>query len=231
MPKKGKVTEMEVLEMLCKDSIGTLIFCHGLGDDPKSWLFLANELQRNLNLKIILVRAPTTYVSVNKIDMPSWFDILEIPIKPNMPDNGQYLDDSVNILNNIINLEVSNGVSSDKIILGGFSQGATLSLVAGLKYKERLGGIFMFSGWKHLKLMLNDYCNCDIPILISHGDKDKIVLYENALNLRDELSKYKFKKITFKSYPGMGHNTSTKEISDLILWINQICKNWNYINV
>lgn len=225
MPKKGKVTEMEVLEMLCKDSIGTLIFCHGLGDDPKSWLFLANELQRNLNLKIILVRAPTTYVSVNKIDMPSWFDILEIPIKPNMPDNGQYLDDSVNILNNIINLEVSNGVSLDKIILGGFSQGATLSLVAGLKYKERLGGIFMFSGWKHLKLMLNNYYNCDIPVLISHGDKDKIVLYENALNLIDELSKYKFKKITFNSYSGMGHNTSTKEISDLILWINQICKN------
>ena len=224
MPKKNK-EKVKDIEILCKDSIGTLIFCHGLGDDPTSWSFLANELKLNLNLKIILVCAPTTYVSVNKIDMPSWFDILEIPIKPNTPDNGQYLDESVNILNNLIDSEVSNGVSSDRIILGGFSQGATLSLVAGLKYKERLGGIFMFSGWKHLKLMLNNYCNCDIPVLISHGDKDKIVLYENALNLRDELSKYKFKKITFKSYPGMGHNTSNKEISDLILWINQICKN------
>ena len=56
----------------------------------------------------------------------------------------------------------------------------------------------MFSGWRHLKLMLNNYCNCDIPILISHGGKDKIVLYENALNLRDELSKYKFKKLLLK---------------------------------
>ena len=38
-------------------------------------------------------------------------------------------------------------IQSSKVVIGGFSQGAVLSLKAGLEYKKPLGGILSFSGF------------------------------------------------------------------------------------
>jgi hydroxymethylglutaryl-CoA lyase len=41
-------------------------------------------------------------------------------------------------------------------------------------------------------------------------------------NERGALKACKFSDITFKTYNNMGHNSSTKEIDDLIFWINKL---------
>ncbi len=224
MSKKNKRNK-ESTEIILGESTdtATLIFSHGLGDSPTSWIFFANEIKRFVkNIRVILLSAPNNPVSVNNgLEMPSWFDILEIPITMQALDNGKYMDESINIIHKIIDSEIETGISPNRIFVGGFSQGATLSLIATLKYtKVKLGGVAMLSGWIFKNHNLSKLSN--IPVFIGHGDKDKVVLYENAKNLESILKASKFSDITFKTYNNMGHNSSTKEIDDLIFWINKL---------
>ena len=51
------------------------------------------------------------------------------------------------LVEQLIESEISDGIKSERIILGGFSQGAAISLVTGLKTKYKLGGIVCLSGY------------------------------------------------------------------------------------
>ena len=207
MSKKTRRSK-ESTEIILGESTdtATLIFSHGLGDSPTSWIFFANEIKRFVNnIRVILLSAPNNPVSVNNgLEMPSWFDILEIPITMEALYNGKYMDESINIIHKMIDSEIEKGISPNRIFVGGFSQGATLSLIATLKYtKEKLGGVAMLSGWifkNHNLSKLTKGINNNIPVFIGHGDKDKVVLYENAQNSESILKACKFSDITFKTY-------------------------------
>lgn len=54
--------------------------------------------------------------------------------------------ETVSYLNGLIEKEVSAGVPPERIVLGGFSQGGAMSLLAGLTDKRRLGGVVVLSG-------------------------------------------------------------------------------------
>ena len=142
----------------------------------------------------------------------------------NYIDNGKYLNDSLERIHKLINEEIAKGIKPNKIFLGGFSQGAAMSLIAGLKYPLKLGGIIMLSGWifKNTDLLNN---KINLPIFIGHGDNDKVVLYENVDNIKNILSKIGITNLTIKRYKNMGHNTSSKEINDVIEWLSLILAN------
>ena len=205
------------IEIIDKNYDKCLIFCHGLGDNGSSFYFLANEVKRKIkNIKIILPNAKINKVTANKNkEMPSWFDINEIPI-----ENSQFnykLEDSINYINNIIDYEISNGIKSTNIILAGFSQGASLVLATGFNYCKKLGGIGIFSGW--ISSINRNYNFVNIPIFLSHGDKDDIVLYCNYLNLINEFKKLNINNLTLKSYKNMNHSISYRSINDFIDWL------------
>jgi predicted esterase len=200
-----------------------LIFCHGLGDNSSSWIYFANQIKKKFNkLKIVLLQAPNNPVLINNnMIMPSWFDITEFPITKNYVDNGKYMNESFKIIHNNIDKEIENGILPKNIFIGGFSQGGALSLISGLKYdKEKIGGIIIMSGWIFSNTTLFDnYYEKDIPIFIGHGDNDKVVLYDCAEKLNNILINKKFSKVTFKKYNNMSHNSSNKEIDDIIDWL------------
>ena len=218
MPKKK-----DDLDIILEDNncVGTLIFLHGLGGEGSSWRFFANEIKKYIkNIRIILPTASENKISAfGKIKNRSWFDITEFPITENYIDNGNYIDYSLDEINKLINQEIEKGIMPNKIFLGGFSQGAAMSLIVAMKNQIKLGGVLMLSGWifKNTDLLDN---KTDLPIFIGHGDNDKVVLYENALNLDKVLSKSGITDLTIKRYKNMGHNTSTKEINDAIEWLS-----------
>ena len=217
MPKKKDDSDIILEDNNC---IGTLIFLHGLGDSGSSWRFFANDIKKYIkNIRIILPSANKNKILVDNSARPCWFDITEFPISMNYIDNGKYLNDSLERIHKLINEEIAKGIKPNKIFLGGFSQGAAMSLIAGLKYPLKLGGIIMLSGWIFKNTDLLNY-SLNLPIFIGHGDKDKVVLYENAEHLNSVLSKSGFTNITFKRYQNMGHNTSTTEINDIIKWLS-----------
>ena len=48
-------------------------------------------------------------------------------------------------------LETENGILAKNIVLGGFSQGGAVSLLAAWRYPRQLGGVVALSGWLTLK--------------------------------------------------------------------------------
>lgn len=50
-------------------------------------------------------------------------------------------------MNRLVGQEVNNGIRSDRIVIGGFSQGAAISLLTGLRSEYRLAGVVSYSGF------------------------------------------------------------------------------------
>ncbi len=59
--------------------------------------------------------------------------------------------DSVSCINQFISAEVNSGIDPGRIVVGGFSQGAAMSLLCGLTNERKLGGVVSLSGWLVLK--------------------------------------------------------------------------------
>ena len=141
---------MSDIEISTGNENALVIFMHGLGDTPDGWSQMAKQFKPSLlHIKWILPCAPRNSVSVNNgMRMTSWMDILEIPITTITPDNGVDIDESIAIVNKIINTEIEKGViKPEKIIVGGFSQGAALAIASSLRFDKKLGGFFALSGW------------------------------------------------------------------------------------
>jgi lysophospholipase-1 len=60
--------------------------------------------------------------------------------------------ETVSSINSIISTELSStNLDTSRIVLGGFSQGGAMSLLAGLSSERKLGGVAVLSGWLPLK--------------------------------------------------------------------------------
>merc|ERR1712173_178898 len=96
----------------------------------------------------ILPCAPEQPVTCNGgMVMTSWMDLLDIPITPVTDDNGKDLPESLMLIHKLIDDLVAEGISANRIVLGGFSQGGALALAATLKYPKCLAGACVLSGW------------------------------------------------------------------------------------
>ena len=79
------------------------------------------------------------------------------------------------------------GVGPERIVLGGFSQGAMLTLDVALHSPDTYGALVLLSGtllarsvWEPLLPRL-----AGVPVLMSHGTKDALLPYRAAETLRD----------------------------------------------
>ena len=79
--------------------------------------------------------------------MPSWFDMDEIPVLVTSKDNMSDIADSVARIHDMVRKLEADGVSSERIIVGGFSQGGCVALQAVFSYPKPLAGCICLSGW------------------------------------------------------------------------------------
>ncbi len=54
-------------------------------------------------------------------------------------------------VNQLISAEVDSGIDPGRIVIGGFSQGAAISLLTGLTSERKLAGVVSLSGWVVLR--------------------------------------------------------------------------------
>lgn len=101
--------------------------------------------QKYPHIKFIIPQAPTISVSMNYgFSMPAWYNIKGNPrdimsLKEDKPS----LLNSVNQIKKIIQEEVNSGVSPQKIMVVGHSQGASVALTVGLTSDYRLAGVLV----------------------------------------------------------------------------------------
>ena len=77
------------------------------------------------------------------------FDIKSFDFSTNEDEDGMLR--TVSYINQHISAEVDSGIDPGRIVVGGFSQGAAMSLLCGLTNERKLGGVVSLSGWLVLR--------------------------------------------------------------------------------
>ena len=189
----------------------TLIWLHGLGADSNDFApFFSNALFKEY--EIILPNAPYRKITLNQnFEMRAWFNMKSL----NLDDlNEEDFIESSKALDLIIEDKLKTNPSS-KIYIGGFSQGAALSIFYGLKMIHKIHGVVSFSGF----VPKFNYQNIMItkPILKIHGIYDDIINFQTSENTFDLLN---FSNLVSKSY-NMGHEVIEDQVVDLLSFLKE----------
>ncbi|KAI9493706.1 Phospholipase/carboxylesterase/thioesterase [Zychaea mexicana] len=205
---------------------GTVCWLHGLGDSGAGWLFLVEELAPLFpHIKWILPTAPVRKVEANAgALMPAWFDVPGFDKSANLKKtDSKGMVESSNLVNELIQAEIDSGTPSDRIILGGFSQGCAIALLTGYSTHHKLAGVIGCSGWLGVIEGIENIgteTNKKTPFLLCHGDEDVVVKPRYGQATAKYLNKIGF-QATFKLYPGLGHAAALPEIEDIASFIKE----------
>ncbi|EGC39226.1 hypothetical protein DICPUDRAFT_52810 [Dictyostelium purpureum] len=197
----------------------TVIFLHGLMDTGEGWKGPIEMIKAagGLNhIKFILPTAPIIPVSIN-FGMPgtAWFDIKSL--NPGSMEDLVNLDKNMKYIDSLIEQEIKSGIPSNRIILGGFSQGAALSLYTGFQLESKLAAIVSLSGFiPSLGLPGKVRAeNKDIPTFMFNGTADPVVNFKYGELSYKTLSKSDVKNIEFIPIPGLGHSANEEELKQV----------------
>jgi len=129
--------------------------------------------------------------------------------------NEPSLSNALAIVGKTVSDAEAKGVSRDRIVLLGFSQGACLATEFMIRNASRFGGLIAFSGgaigppgatWNHN----GDFAG--MPIFFGCSDVDAHVPAERVRESADVTAKMNA-KVTTRIYPGMGHLINDDEIA------------------
>lgn len=177
-----------------------LIMLHGRGSRAEDILSFSSYL----NVKDFALVAP-------QADNHTWypFSFLELPQK-----NEPWLSSAIKLLSGIVTDINNAGISTDKIYLTGFSQGACLALEFAARNAQKYGGIAAFTGGLIGDKIYRDNYSGDFqqtPVFIGTGSSDPHVpvtrVYATA-NIYKEM----MADITEKVYERTGHTIIQDEI-------------------
>lgn len=199
----------------------SIIWLHGLGADGHDFAPLVPELQLpdSLSVRFIFPHAPQIPVTVNAgYIMPAWYDILEMNLDRKI-DEAQLIK-SAHAVHQLIKRELMRGVSSERIILAGFSQGGAVIYQAGYTFDQPLGGLLVLSSYfaTNNNIAINEV-NKNIPILIQHGTHDSVVpqvLGERAFQFVQTFST----NVNYETY-AMEHTLCGEQVISISQWLQE----------
>jgi phospholipase/carboxylesterase len=203
-------------------STATIIWLHGLGADGHDFEAIVPELRLpdSLPVRFVFPHAPERAVTINAgMVMRAWFDIFDLNLGANSVDKEQFIE-SVQMLEALIENELQSGVTSDRIVLAGFSQGGAIVLHTGLHFPKRLAGILAMS--MHLPTLRDrsamlSSVNREVPIMMAHGQMDSVIPLAGAIETRQELTRLGY-AVSWHEYP-IQHSVCAEEVADIRAWL------------
>ena len=204
-----------------------IIWLHGLGDSGAGWSHLKHELRLKQGVGYSFPDAPVQPVTCNGgFEMTSWMDLATIPVSPTDPENVSQLESSTAKVHKVIDDVIAGGTPSDRIVLGGFSQGGAMALLAGYSYPKPLAGIVSFSGWAaHREVFqkrASEGANKNTPAFIGHGTVDEVVLPSCGEDAKNKLEAAGV-KVSYSTYM-MAHSAHPDEMRALRGFIVDVLK-------
>merc|ERR1712137_711410 len=225
------VTLTAAMEPLVAPAIGehkgTWIFLHGLGDTGNGWFYELKAIQRELpHVRIVCPTAPVSPVTLNGgMSMTSWHDLVSL----NNISEQHFLgiDKTTQIVNRLIDEEAA-VVGSENVVLGGFSQGAAMTMYVGLQYPKPLAGLVALSGYlpfydKFEAEKLNE-ANKNTPLFQGHGDVDNVVDLRAGVLAHETIEKFN-ENAVMKVYPGLAHGSSRAEMKAVFDFVSERLSN------
>lgn len=211
-----------------------IIFIHGLGDSGEGWSWFPQVIQQTGLVKsypeinFVFPDAPSIPITVNGgMRMPAWFDVYEFGNLKAKQDTEGFLK-SCNVVKELIQEQIDkHNVPAERIIIGGFSQGAAITMATLSLLDFKIGGLVALSGFcpilkaiteKHNK----EGVNFDTPVFQGHGTVDPIINFGYGKETSDFFKSLGFSKWNFNEYSGVAHSTSNEELVDVIKFISLI---------
>ena len=199
----------------------SIIWLHGLGAD--GWDFA--DLPRMLSLpaepavRFVFPHAPMRSITLNNgMVMRGWYDLdgLEVSRKEDVVG----LEQSSALVTALIEQEDVRGISTDQVVIGGFSQGGALALHLGLRFTQKLGGIVGLSSY--LPVLNRAYeersdANQTTSIFMAHGLFDPVVVLPFGQASCQALEDMGY-HVTWRTYPTQ-HSVVEPEMDDLSRWL------------
>ena len=220
---------LEVIEFeTAPNPTASIIVLHGLGADGNDFVPFVEEIDLRAAgpVRWLFPHAPMRPVTINGgYVMRAWYDILGAELGPAgaQREDVAGLRASQALVDGLIANERARGIAASRIVLGGFSQGCAMTLMAGLRYPDRLAGLLGMSGYLPLAASTaaeRSAANAGVPIFQAHGRSDPVIALDRAIASRDALLALGY-PVEWHDYP-MPHSVCAPEIVDMNRWLLKV---------
>jgi predicted esterase len=196
------------------------------GDTADGWIDVAANLwaPRMPHVKFILPTAVVSPVTLNGgYPMPAWYDIKSLSgdRKSESCDGIQASRDR--ILKIIAKEEEKSGIKPERIVLGGFSQGAAMSYYTGLTFPHKFAGLLILSGYMPIESQIKPTEEAKkTPIFACHGDADGVVQLAWGKDGVEQAKAKGVADVTFKVYEDLPHSADPDELEDALKFLQKV---------
>lgn len=205
------------LDCLTLDPIGphhaTMVLLHGIGQNATDMANVANAMRLSeLGIRCVMPNAPRQATSMSGGTTRAWFDQSVMHLNQ---ISTQEVMDAEQDLRELVDTEAID-IGSERVFVSGFSQGASMALIMGLRYPKVLGGLILYAAFLVGGLELErtrSSSSVNTPIWIGHGQKDVVVSVFHGGWIAGALRKLGY-DVTWKSYAA-GHEPFDGALGDV----------------
>ncbi|XP_036058911.1 lysophospholipase-like protein 1 isoform X2 [Onychomys torridus] len=149
-----------------------------------------------------------------------WFD--RFKISNDCPEHLESIDRMCQVLTELIDDEVKNGIQKSRILVGGFSMGGCMALHLAYRNHRDVAGVFALSSFLNKEsAVYKDLQQSDgtLPELFQcHGTADDLVLHSWGKETNSNLKSLGVSTV-FHSFPTLYHELNRTELERLKSWI------------
>ncbi len=163
-----------------------------------------------LSLSTVLTQPGLAFLAPQAEDYTWYPNRFIFPIEQNEP----HLSSALNLVDKIVQQVTATGISTDKIFIGGFSQGACLASEYVIRNPKRYGGLLVFSGGYIGPLNIQRQPIGDLngtPAFLGCSNIDPHIPLQRV-GETTALLHAMGAQVTEKIYPNMGHTINDEEL-------------------
>jgi phospholipase/carboxylesterase len=165
--------------------------------------------------RFVFPNAPVRPVTINGgMAMRAWYDLKGLDRKA--AEDAPGFRDSDSHIRQLIAREGERGISANRIVLAGFSQGGAVSLYTVPRLPEKLAGVMALSCYLPLESSFRAErvaANDATPLFMAHGQWDDVLPMGLGVLSRDFLKAQGY-AVEWHDYP-MAHAVCAQEIADI----------------
>ncbi|XP_059045849.1 lysophospholipase-like protein 1 [Achroia grisella] len=205
----------------------TVIFFHGSGSsgaDMKEWVRL---MVKNFSFPHIKVMYPTAplqpYSPSGGLMSNVWFDRSDI--SPKAPEKLDSLAKIETEVMHLIKEENNAGIPSNRIVVGGFSMGGSLTYHTAYRWDRNLAAAFVFSSFLNdNSIVYQELKKCgDVslpPLLQLHGDSDDLVHFPWGQSTYNQVKELGVQG-EFHVLERLGHSINKRGMNIIKEWVEK----------
>lgn len=202
----------------------SIVWLHGVGADGHQFEPLVGQLTRAASppLRFVFPHAPIRSITLcNGVPMRGWYDLRNIDRQ--IGQDEEAIRASHAAISALLQRECERGIPSERLVLGGFSQGAAMSLYVGLRFPKALAAVVALSGYRLIASTVQaerQEANRKTPFFLGHGTADPVVSLEEGELARDLLREAGY-AVEWRVYP-VGHEVPGEEVAAIADFLAKI---------